>query len=134
MELVRLFKEDVHSILLGTESFWAGVDVPGESLSCLVIDKIPFPSPGDPVLEAIQEEYGGFGPSFFKVSIPRAVLQLRQGAGRLIRSVNDRGVMLVLDRRLITKGYGNTFVRSLPPMRRASTFKGGEIRDWLKRS
>lgn len=134
MELVRLFKEDVHSILLGTESFWAGVDVPGESLSCLVIDKIPFPSPGDPVLEAIQEEYGGFGPSFFKVSIPRAVLQLRQGAGRLIRSVNDRGVMLVLDRRLVTKGYGSTFVKSLPPMRRASTFKGGEIRDWLKRS
>jgi ATP-dependent DNA helicase DinG len=131
MSLVKEFKEDTSSVLLGTESFWAGVDVPGEALSCLVIDKIPFPSPGDPVLEAMQEAAGGFQESFFKISIPRAVLQMRQGAGRLIRTERDRGVLVVLDRRLVTKGYGSIFVQSLPPMRRASSMRNGEIRDWL---
>jgi ATP-dependent DNA helicase DinG len=131
-ELIRMFKEDVSSVLLGVESFWAGVDVPGEALSCVVIDKIPFPAPGDPVLDAIQEAKGGFLESFFQVSVPRAVLQLRQGAGRLIRSVNDRGVLLVLDRRLITKGYGSTFINSLPPMRRADGLKRGEVKFWLE--
>lgn len=129
MELVRRFKEDVSSVLIGTESFWAGVDVPGEALSCLVIDKIPFPTPGDPVLDAIQEACGD--ESFFRVSIPRAVLQLRQGAGRLIRTENDKGVLVILDRRLVTKGYGGVFLQSLPPMRRATSMKNGEIRDWL---
>lgn len=131
MELVRQFKSDISSVLFGTDSFWAGVDVKGEALSCLVIDKIPFPSPGDPVLDALQEACGGFGESFFKISVPRAVLQFRQGAGRLIRSASDRGVLVVLDRRLVTKGYGDLFCRSLPPMRRADGIRRGEIRGWL---
>ena len=128
MELIRRFKSDVSSVLLGVDSFWAGVDVPGEALSCLVIDKIPFPAPGDPVLEAIQETKGGFLESFFSVSVPRAVLQLRQGAGRLIRAVDDRGVLAILDCRLITKGYGSTFMNSLPKMRRANGLKHGEVK------
>jgi len=130
-ELVRQFKEDVNSVLLGTESFWAGIDVKGEALSCLVIDKIPFPTPGDPVLDAMQDAAGGFKSSFFKISVPRAVLQFRQGAGRLIRSATDRGVLVVLDRRLVTKGYGDLFCKSLPPMMRANGIKKGEIRGWL---
>ena len=131
IQLVDKFKMDESSVLLGTDSFWTGIDVPGPSLSCLVMDKIPFPSPGDPVLDALQEAAGGFRASFFKISVPRAVLQFRQGAGRLIRSRADRGVFVVLDNRLITKGYGHMFYNSLPPMRRGKGIKNGEIADWL---
>lgn len=130
-ELIRQFKDDISSVLLGTESFWAGVDVQGEALSCLIIDKIPFPSPGNPILDAIQEKNGGFKESFFKISLPRAILQIKQGVGRLIRSASDRGVVIILDRRMVTKGYGSTIVQSLPPMRRASGIKNGEVQGWL---
>ena len=129
MTLAKRFKEDVTSILLGTESFWTGVDVPGEALSCLVVDKIPFPSPGEPVLDALSEDAGRA--AFFEISVPRAVLQLRQGVGRLIRRGDDRGVVIILDNRLVTKGYGSTFVNSLPRFRRARTLKGGVIGSWL---
>ena len=113
--LVREFKADVSSVLLGTDSFWAGVDVPGEALSVVVIDKLPFAPPDDPVLDAVQDA----NPRnwFRDYSIPRAVIQFRQGAGRLLRSVSDRGVIVCCDPRVLGKGYGRIFVRSLPEMR-----------------
>lgn len=128
-QLVKRFKEDVSSVLLGTESFWTGVDVPGEALSCLMIDKIPFPSFGDPVLSALSDREGRNG--FWNVSVPRAVLQFRQGVGRLIRRSTDRGIVIVLDCRLVTKGYGNYFTDSLPRMTRAKGIRNGQIRRWL---
>lgn len=128
MVLVNRFREDIHSVLLGTESFWTGVDVKGEALSCLVVDKIPFPVPGEPVLDALSEDAGKR--AFLDISVPRAVLQLKQGVGRLIRSELDRGVVIILDNRLVTKPYGRLFVRSLPGFRRAKTLKG-VIGPWL---
>lgn len=112
-QLVEEFKADRDSVLLGTESFWAGVDVPGPALRCVIIDRLPFPTPDDPVLDAIS---GHDDRWFWKHSVPRAMIQLKQGVGRLIRSVGDRGVVVVLDRRLREKTYGRDFLRSLPPM------------------
>ena len=109
--LVEEFRRDVRSVLLGTESFWAGVDVPGEALSCVVIDRLPFPSPDDPVLDAISESDRRW---FMNYSLPRAVIAFKQGFGRLIRSTSDRGVVVVLDRRLVSKPYGRVFTASLP--------------------
>jgi ATP-dependent DNA helicase DinG len=110
-QLIEDFRKDVRSVLLGTESFWAGVDVPGESLSCVVIDRLPFPSPDDPVLDAVSER----DPDWFQdFSLPRAIIAFKQGFGRLIRSQLDRGVVVVLDERLVTKRYGKKFIRSLP--------------------
>ncbi len=109
--LIEEFRRDVGSVLLGTESFWAGVDVPGESLSCVVIDRLPFPTPDDPVLDAITERDRRW---FTNYSVPRAVIAFKQGFGRLIRTVTDRGVVVVLDRRLVTKPYGRLFTDSLP--------------------
>lgn len=129
MKLLKQFKEDISSVLLGTESFWTGVDVPGEALSCLIIDKIPFPAPGDPILDALSEKEGRSG--FWNVSVPRAVLQFRQGVGRLIRKKTDRGIVVVLDNRLVTKGYGNIFTNSLPRMSLANGISNGQIRAWL---
>lgn len=111
MQLVADFKEDVHSVLLGVESFWAGVDVPGEALSCVVIDKLPFITPEDPVCDLISERNPNW---FFDYAVPRAIVQMKQGAGRLIRSVSDRGALVLLDRRLLEKAYGAAFIRSLP--------------------
>lgn len=111
-QLIREFKEDVRSVLLGTDSFWEGVDVPGESLSCVVIDRLPFPTPDDPVLDAVSAIRGK--EAFFEWSIPRAVIKLTQGFGRLIRTRTDRGVVVVLDRRITDKSYGSAFLRSLP--------------------
>jgi ATP-dependent DNA helicase DinG len=110
-QLIEAFRQDVRSVLLGTESFWAGVDVPGESLSCVVIDRLPFPPPDDPVLDAVSER----DPDWFEeFSLPRAIIAFKQGFGRLIRSQLDRGVVVVLDERLVTKRYGKKFLRSLP--------------------
>ncbi|MCK9521498.1 MAG: DEAD/DEAH box helicase family protein [Proteobacteria bacterium] len=109
--LVEEFRRDVGSVLLGTESFWAGVDVPGEALSCVVIDRLPFPSPDDPVLDAISERDRRW---FTSYSLPRAVIAFKQGFGRLIRTAADRGVVVVLDRRLVSKPYGRVFTASLP--------------------
>lgn len=111
--LTAAFKEDETSCLLGTESFWAGVDAPGSTLSAVVIDKFPFPSPEDPILDAISEEDPKW---FFNYSLPRMIIQLSQGAGRLIRSVNDRGIIVIGDCRMTTKGYGNQVRESLPRM------------------
>lgn len=115
-KLVELFKRDVDSVLLGVASLWEGVDVPGEALTGLLIDKIPFPVPVDPIVEAASElvEKRG-GNSFFDFSLPKATISLCQGIGRLIRSTTDRGVVVITDRRLIDKRYGEKMIRSLPP-------------------
>ncbi len=126
--LIEEFKRDTNSVLLGTESLWQGVDIPGEALSCLVIDKIPFKSPGDPVWESLCERAGDQW--FFRLAVPAATIQLKQGVGRLIRTVNDKGVCIILDRRLITKNYGKTLINSLPNMSRTNTLKGS-IRGFL---
>jgi ATP-dependent DNA helicase DinG len=115
--LLREFTNDVHSVLFATKSFWQGVDVAGELLSLLVIDKLPFPSPDDPIFEAqcAMIDWTHKGLSFSKLSLPIATLAIRQGFGRLIRRVSDRGVVALLDGRLQTKGYGSYILRSLPP-------------------
>ncbi len=112
-ELTRIFKEDVDSVLLGTESFWTGIDVAGEALTGVVIDKLPFPHPDDPVIDAICErDPQAFGNHL----VPLAIIALRQGVGRLIRARSDVGVVVILDKRIAEKGYGRQFLRSLPPM------------------
>ena len=103
-------------MLLAVASFWEGVDVPGEALSCLIIDKLPFEVPNDPVLQArLQHVRERGGNPFMDFQVPRAILALRQGVGRLIRSSTDWGVMAILDVRLFTKPYGRLFRKSLPP-------------------
>ena len=119
--LVRRFTEDPRTCLFGTLSLWQGVDVPGPSLSLVVIDRIPFPRPDDPLLTARQravDARGGNG--FLSVAANHAALLLAQGAGRLLRSVDDRGVVAVLDPRLATAGYGGYLMASLPPFWRTT--------------
>lgn len=114
--ILAQFREDTSSILCGTRSFWEGVDVPGESLSLVIIDKMPFAPPNDPLLQArikLCEEKGGNG--FRDIQLPEAIAVLRQGVGRLIRNNEDRGVMAILDSRLYQKFYGREVVKNLPP-------------------
>jgi ATP-dependent DNA helicase DinG len=119
VELINQFKRDGHSVLLGTSSFWEGVDVRGEALSCVIIDKLPFGSPGDPVNQArIESMKKKGGNPFFDFQLPNAVISLKQGVGRLIRDMSDRGVLMLCDPRLHSKSYGKTFLKSLPQMRR----------------
>ena len=114
--LLERFREEVDSVLFATSTFWQGVDVRGESLSLLVIDKLPFSAPGDPLVEARCERIVREGGDWFaEYALPSAVLQLRQGFGRLIRGHDDRGVVAVLDPRLRTRAYGRRFVDALPP-------------------
>ena len=113
--LLEEFRRDVHSVLVGTTSFWQGVDVPGESLSCVVIMKLPFAVPDEPIVQARVEEIKKRGEdAFTSYQVPQAVMLFRQGFGRLIRSSNDRGIVAVLDPRVKTKRYGQTFLDSLP--------------------
>lgn len=114
--LIDEFRRDVKSVLLGTESFWAGVDVPGESLSCVFIDRLPFTPPDDPILDALQEQDRD---CFKNVSIPKAIISFKQGFGRLIRTATDRGVVVCMDGRLTTKFYGHFFLQSLPQVSRS---------------
>jgi ATP-dependent DNA helicase DinG len=115
--LLEAFREDIHSVLFATGSFWQGVDVPGESLSCLIVDKLPFDSPGDPVvaarIEVIQKQ--GRNP-FMAYQVPSAIITLKQGLGRLIRKSSDRGVLSILDNRILRSRYGRFFLESLPPI------------------
>jgi ATP-dependent DNA helicase DinG len=118
-QLVNEFKELGNAILLGTSSFWYGVDVRGEALTCVIIDKLPFSSPDDPILQArikMVKQQGG--DPFAMFQLPQAVLILKQGAGRLIRDITDRGVLMICDPRLVGNRYGEVFLQSLPDMAR----------------
>jgi ATP-dependent DNA helicase DinG len=121
-ELLDRFRKEVASVLLATRSFWQGVDVVGEALSCVIIHKLPFGFPGDPVLEArleyIQQQGGD---PFWEYQVPSAIITLRQGLGRLIRSGQDRGALCILDGRLISRRYGRAFLESLPSCPATST-------------
>jgi ATP-dependent DNA helicase DinG len=120
--LLEEFRVTPNAVLFGTASFWQGVDVQGEALSCVIIDRLPFAVPSDPVVQARMkaiEEAGG--KPFFEYQVPEAVLTLKQGFGRLIRSLEDRGVLVLLDPRVRTQRYGQTFLQSLPPYRVTQT-------------
>jgi ATP-dependent DNA helicase DinG len=114
--LLERFRDEVDSVLIATQTFWQGVDVQGDSLSLLVIDKLPFSAPGDPLYEARCERLARAGGDWFAgYALPSAILQLRQGFGRLIRGHSDRGVVAILDPRLRTRAYGRRFLEALPP-------------------
>lgn len=118
-ELLERFVEHGNAVLLGTASFWEGVDVRGEALSVVIIDKLPFASPGDPVLQArLDAVRRSGGNPFMQQQVPQAAIALKQGAGRLIRDVTDRGVLVLCDPRLLKKGYGQTFLDAMPPFAR----------------
>ena len=115
--LLKQFLDTKNSILLGTASFWGGVDVKGQALSCVIIDKLPFEPPSNPLLKSrlqVCEENNGV--PFMDIQVPDAVISLKQGAGRLIRSEKDKGVLVICDSRISTKSYGKLFLDSLPPM------------------
>jgi ATP-dependent DNA helicase DinG len=115
-QLLTEFKETPHAVLFATSAFWQGVDVPGDQLSCVVVDKLPFAAPNDPVVSArVQRINSGGGDAFREYQVPQAAIALKQGFGRLIRSSKDRGVLAILDRRIRTMSYGRTFLESLPP-------------------
>ena len=116
--LLEEFRVTPNAVLFGTSSFWQGIDVQGEALSCVIIDRLPFAVPSDPVVQARMraiEELGG--KPFFEYQVPSAVITLKQGFGRLIRSLEDRGVLVMLDPRLDRQRYGKVFLESLPPYR-----------------
>jgi ATP-dependent DNA helicase DinG len=114
--LLRDFRATPNAVLLATSSFWQGVDVAGDSLSCVIIDKLPFAPPGDPITAARMESIAKLGGNpFDEYQVPLAILSLLQGLGRLIRHRQDRGVLSILDPRILTKGYGRRFLASLPP-------------------
>ncbi len=118
--LLEEFKQMNNAVLLATSSFWEGVDVRGDALSCVIIDKLPFASPGDPVLKARLDAMKRQGRNpFFEYQLPAAVIALRQGVGRLIRDVSDKGVLMVCDPRLLKRAYGQMFLDSVPDMKRS---------------
>ena len=130
-ELLERFRKLGNAVLVGSQSFWEGVDVKGEALSLVVIDKLPFSAPDDPVLAARIDKINQEGRNaFMEYQLPQAVISLKQGAGRLIRDETDRGVLMICDPRLYTKSYGRRILQSLPPMRR--TRMEAEALDFFK--
>ncbi|MCH7787026.1 MAG: exonuclease, partial [Chloroflexi bacterium] len=130
-QLVSRFLDNPKSVLLGTSSFWEGVDLAGESLQVLLVTRLPFNVPSEPVFAARSELYEN---SFNDYAVPQAILRLRQGFGRLIRTKTDKGVAIILDKRIVSRRYGKAFLKSLPP----GTFKTcalyeleGEIKRWI---
>jgi ATP-dependent DNA helicase DinG len=116
--LLESFRQTKGAVLFATASFWQGVDVVGDQLSCVIIDKLPFASPSDPVVSARIDRLKNRGDNpFADYQVPVAVLMLKQGLGRLIRSASDRGILAVLDSRLVERAYGERFLESLPPAR-----------------
>ena len=131
--ITKEFKEVKDSILLGTYSFWEGFDVPGEALETLFITKLPFPSPKEPIIEAKEEFITALGMDpFEKLYIPEAIIKLRQGFGRLIRKKDDRGIIVILDNRLVKKRYGRKFLNSLPT-KAVVTYSEEELLEVVKR-
>jgi Rad3-related DNA helicase len=127
IELTRRFRETEGAVLFGLKSFWEGVDIAGEALSLVVIDKLPFDPPDDPVHEARVAQMKARGENWFGIYVlPQAVLRLKQGLGRLLRTREDRGVMAILDTRLYTKGYGRLVINALPPARRSTNIQDVE--------
>ena len=118
--LLEKFIEIDNAVLLATASFWEGIDVRGDKLTCVIIDKLPFASPDDPLLQARCEDVRRQGgDAFAQIQLPQAVIALKQGVGRLIRDVSDRGIMVICDNRLVNRPYGQTFLKSLPEMKRS---------------
>lgn len=118
IKLMQEFKKDGQAILIGTSSFWEGVDVPGKALSLVIIDKLPFTNPDDPFYTAQKEklEQRGEGNAFYDIAIPDAIITLRQGVGRLIRNENDKGALIICDPRIVSSSYGSYFIQALPKM------------------
>jgi len=128
---LREFKETPKAVLLGTRSFWEGVDLPGDELECLLIVRLPFSVPSDPLVAA-RSQY--FDDPFSEYTLPETILRFRQGFGRLVRRTSDRGTVIVLDSRVWRKGYGQGFLEALPEctVRRSPLMNlDGEIRKWL---
>ncbi len=131
--MLERFRKMGNAVLIGSQSFWEGVDVRGEALSVVIIDKLPFAPPDDPVLAARIDKINKEGRNaFMEYQLPRAVINLKQGAGRLIRDETDRGVLMICDPRLITKPYGRKIWQSLPPMKR--TRELAEVEEFFARN
>lgn len=132
-ELLEEFRNAGDAVLLGTGSFWEGVDVQGAALSVVVIDKLPFAAPGDPLLQARLDALKSQGRNpFMEHQVPQAVIALKQGAGRLIRGVDDTGVLMICDMRLLTKSYGKVFIDAMPPFSRSRELN--EVTDFIERN
>jgi len=122
--LLEEFRLTPNAVLFGTSSFWQGVDVQGERLSCVIIDRLPFAVPSDPVVAArVKSIDAGGGNAFYDYQVPAAVITLKQGFGRLIRSLHDRGLLTLLDNRILKKQYGRVFIESLPDYKRTTDLR-----------